>query len=161
MDVFQVLTKSCESLCYCGTADIDLTPLTLRGEERGFRRDVSDSAYYRSSECSCVKVRKCKCDLTYWKGSILPSLSPYPESEEALNMSIIGAAELKHEDVSGAAAGAEFHQLSNRLLYCYNTVWLVFSVRRLGQDKQPTLMAKYEWSKSSVLLLFTMVMTSY
>lgn len=54
----QVLTKSCESLCYCGTAEIDLMALSSRGEERRFRGDVSDSTHHRSPECSCVKVQK-------------------------------------------------------------------------------------------------------
>lgn len=34
----QVLTKSCESLCYCGTADIDPTALSPKGEERRFKK---------------------------------------------------------------------------------------------------------------------------
>lgn len=78
--------------------------LSLRAEERRFRRDVSDSAHYRSWECSYVKVRK----MQMWsqreeKKSVLPVLSPYPESEDALNTSITESAALKHEDVSGSA----------------------------------------------------------
>lgn len=37
------------------------------------------------------------------KKSVLPVLSPYPESEDALNTSITESAALKHEDVSGSA----------------------------------------------------------
>lgn len=61
------------------------------------------------------KCKRCKCDRTERKQSVLPLLSPYPGSEDALNASIIESAALKHEDVSGSAGRSRLSLLNRSI----------------------------------------------